>query len=89
MYLFDQLSGNTQSRDNGLILSNMNVSYRCADYSMHDTILLEVGSYPALLSVGSYQHMNLRDSDQGPFWMDAREQLSSKYDVLTNGSTVK
>ena len=67
MYLFDQSSGHTKVRDNDIILFNMNVSYGDSDFSLHDTMLQEVGSYPDLLSVGSYQSMNFGDSDHRQF----------------------
>ena len=75
MYLFDQYSDHTKVRDDGLILYNMNVVYRGAAYSIRYTVLLEVGSYPALLSIDSCQHMSFGDSDQESFWIDAQEQL--------------
>ena len=43
MFLYDQSSGYTKLREDGLAISNMNLSYGGAVPDMHNTKILEVG----------------------------------------------
>ena len=51
MFLYYQLLGHTNIRENGLIPSNMNVSFDGVATTMHDLKILEVGPYTAALKV--------------------------------------
>ena len=57
VFLFDQSSGHTKMQNDGLVVSNMNVSYGSAIAKMHDSNIEEVGEYAGLLKVGDTQTM--------------------------------
>ena len=54
IYLFDQSCGHTKVRDYSLVISNINLSYVGTASSVHDTLLQEVGIYPAMFSVAFF-----------------------------------
>ena len=80
VFLFDQSSGHTKMRSDGLHMQNMNVSHGGAVGMMHDTVLHEVGPHPRRLNVGDAQVMYFQDDDNGPFWMAAPLQSETKHD---------
>lgn len=67
LFLFDQSSGHTKMRSDGLSISNMNISCGGALNKMRDTTVTEVGPYASTLEVGDVQRFSLVDGDNGPF----------------------
>ena len=84
VFLFDQSSGHTKMRPDGLNISNMNISFGGAVHQMSDTSVTEVGQYSSLLKVGDLQILSFTDGDDGPFWMNDAERLETKDDVVTS-----
>jgi len=84
VYLFDQSSGHTKMRPDGLNVANMNISYGGAVNQMRDTSVTEVGQYSSLLNVGDLQILSFVDGDNGPFWMNDAERLETKDDIVTS-----
>ena len=90
VFLFDQSSGHTKLRSDGLNVGSMNVSYGGATTSMHDTIISEVGPHTPTLNIGDTQVMYYTDTDDGPFWLTLQERCDTKHDTSVVGmSTVK
>ena len=82
-FLFDQSSGHCKVRVDGLIVSNMNVSYGGCAANMRDTLIKDVGIYNHSINIGDTQKMTFREEDYGPFWMDILEANNSKNDITT------
>ena len=78
LFLFDQSSGHTKMREDGLNINKMNVAYGGNVPQMHLTTIKELGPYPATLSVGQQQSLIFSDEDSGPFWMTPEQKLSKK-----------
>ena len=89
MFLFDQRSGHTKLREDGLVTRHMNVSYGSVASYMHDTTIKEPGPYPTNFSIDSVQQMSFTDDDAGLFWLDVTAQQHYKYDRVITGSTNK
>ena len=87
VFLFDQSSGHTKLRSDGLHVGSMNMSYGGATTSMHDTIVNEVGPYKSTLNIGHKQVMNFTNTDEGPFWLTSEKKLASKYNRFVEGTT--
>ena len=83
LFLFDQSSGHTKMRKDGLTTSNMNVSWGGAVPEMQSTVAKELGEFEATLNVGDIQSMIFTEEDDGPFWMTERQRLEQKTDRLT------
>ena len=88
-FLFDQSSGHTELRPDGLNVSKMNVSYGGAVTVMRDTTVTETGPYPSVLQVGDTQSLAFKDSDDGPFWMDENDRSKTKNDVALSEVVTK
>ena len=69
IFLFDQSSGHKKYREDSLNIKNINVSYGGKNTRMRDTVIKEVGPYPAMLKVGETQKMCFTEEDEGPFWL--------------------
>ena len=52
VFLFNQSSGHTKLRSDGLHIGSMNVSYDGATTLMYDTIVKELRPYQAALNIG-------------------------------------
>ena len=87
--MLDQSSGHCKVREDGLVVSKMNVNYGGKASNMRDTTIHEVGEFGAQLTVGDRQSMNFSESDRGPFWMDDAECASSKYNIEKNTNSVR
>ena len=74
-------------RDNGLVVSNMNVSYRGATNIMYDNIIEEVGGYAGMMEISNTQTMSFNNYDAGPFWMDPIEKLANKNMIESSMAT--
>ena len=59
-FLYDQSSGHTKLRSDGLSASNMNMLYDSAVPNMHDTKISEVGEHPSSIALGDIQKMNCK-----------------------------
>lgn len=82
-FLFDHDLGHTNIRVDGLYVADVNISYGGSVYSMHITMVAEVGSFKRFFAVGYMQHMVFKDSYEGPFWLSDAERLSSKFNSGT------
>ena len=89
IFLFDQSSGLTKMREDGLNVSNMNVTCGGSTLKMHDTVITEVGPHVRLFDVGETQRMYFTNDDDGPFWMNDEEKANRKFDKILQGSKVK
>ena len=69
-------------REDGLLVSTVNISYGGAANTMHDGIIQEVGPFPSLLKVGENQKMVYTKHNKGPFWTTAIDRLKTKYDLI-------
>lgn len=78
VFKFDQSSGHTKMRKDGLTTSKMNVSYGGKASNMNETTIQEVGPFKGLLTIGQKQSMVFTKDDHGPFWMNEDQRLSSK-----------
>ena len=67
VFLFDQSSGHTKKRNDGLVASRLNVSYEGGSPSMHDTNIKDFGMFPSILSIGDTQQLSFQESDISPF----------------------
>ena len=85
LFLFDQSSGHTKMREDGLNTSEMNVSYGGAQKKMRDGFIHQKGTYQSAHCAGP-QRMHFVDQDDGPFWMTPDEKAATKYD-RTDGTT--
>ena len=88
LFLYDQSSGHTKMRDDGLLVSNMNISYGGAVNTMHDSVIKELDKFNSKLTIGEVQKMNFTKHDRGPFWLSPLECIKSKYDKI-HDSTIK
>ena len=89
LFLYDQSSEHTKVREDGLVVSNMNVAYGGAVASMHETTVGEIGPYPSMLKVGEQQSMLFTDSCKCPFWLKYMDKVQSRIDVSHYGSQNK
>ncbi len=80
VFLFDQSSGHTKMRSDGLHMQNMNVSHGGVVGMMHDTVIQEIGAHPSILRVGEKQVMYFLVGDDGPFWMTPALRAETKHD---------
>ena len=88
-FLFDQSSGHTKMRPDGLNLSNMNISYGGAVCIMRDTTVSEIGKYHSVLNVGDTQKCSFESDDKGPFWMTDEQKLAAKNDIVLSERITK
>ena len=89
VFLFDQSSGHTKKRNDGLVASRLNVSYGGGSPTMHDTVVEDFGMFPSILSLGDTQQLSFQESDIGAFWMDAEARLNSKFDTNIGGTSCR
>ena len=89
VFLFDQSSGHTKLRVDGLNANNMNVSYGGVINEMHNTEIKELGPFTAQLSIGDTQVMSFVDEDAGPFWMTPKERIRLREDEVVERFTTK
>ena len=82
LFLYDQSSGHTKMRDDGLLVNNMNISYGGVVNTMHDSVIKELGPYQSLLKIGDVQKMIFTKHDRGPFWLTSLQCIKSKYDSV-------
>ena len=77
-HLYDQSAGHTKIRSDGLSINQMNVAPGGAVPLMRSTIIPEIGQYETTFKIGDEQDMVFKDGDEGPFWLNENEKVSSK-----------
>ena len=82
-YLYDQSAGHTKIRSDGLSVNQMNVSPGGAVPLMRSTIIPDIGPYQTTFKVGDEQDLVFTDGDEGPFWLNESDKLSTKNDILS------
>ena len=76
-------------RLDSLNANNMKSSYGGKAPVMYDTTIMDVGIYTSKCGVGSLKQMIFKGRHEGPFWMDKKEQIRTKYDIVVEGTTKK
>eukprot|EP00978_Attheya_sp_CCMP212_P025185 scaffold80600_cov68-Attheya_sp.AAC.3 len=92
--LFDQSSGHTFKRENGLDATNMNVGFggkNTTPMQKSDLTTSKMGDHPSKLKpddMQSFGFPNMEDcsEDDGPFWMTKEEHLPSQDDAFATGT---
>ena len=69
-------------RDDGLLVSNMNISYGGAVNTIHDSVIKELGPFESKLKICEVQKMVFTKHDRGPFWLSSLECIKSKYELI-------
>lgn len=65
--LFDQSSGYKKLREDGLNVTNTNVSYGDVITVIHKTTIEDIGPYPATLAIDEAELIVFDDNHPGPF----------------------
>ena len=86
VFLFDQSSGHSKQRPDGLNATRMNKSFGGRNTLMRETKIETVqgylGTYNSILHPGDTQHLTFLQSDQGPFWLTSTQAESCCHDVV-------
>ena len=88
-FMYDQSSGHTKMRSDGLLAGNMNLSYGGAVIKMRNTKIMELGPYDSILNIGDAQNMHFSPHDNGPFWMRPIDRIAKKYDKILSYEIVR
>ena len=79
LFLFDQSSGHTKMKHDGLNADKMNVSFGSKE-KIRDTVVAEVGTYLSTHRVGDVHLMHFVEKDDGPFWLTTEERIVFRND---------
>ncbi len=79
----DQSSVHGHMRDGSLNANTMSVRFGDKKGKLRKTKTEDVGTYERVLNVGDFQLMNFEENDNGPFYLNPKEQTRRKYDRLT------
>ena len=87
VFLFDQSSGHSKQRPDGLNATRMNKSFGGRNTLMRETKIETVqgyylGTYNSILHPGDTQCLTFLQSDQGPFWLTPTQAELCRHDVV-------
>ena len=86
LFLFDQSSGYSKQRPDGLNATRMNKSFGGRNTLMRETKIETVqgylGTYNSILHPGDTQCLTFLQSDQGPFWLTPTQAELCRHDVV-------
>ena len=67
LFLYDQSSGHTKMRPDSLSATNTNVGVGGVHATMRNSVIQDLGPFPATLEIGEVQQMMFQENDIGPF----------------------
>ncbi len=82
LLLFDNSTGHSKGRVNGLNVNNMNKNYGGKQHKLHPNVITAncLGPYSPKLRPGDTQRFTFEGGDEGPFYLDIRTRAAKKYD---------
>ena len=84
LLLFDNSTGHSKGRMNGLNVNNMNKNYGGKQQKLHPSVITAncLGPYSPKLRPGDTQRFTFEEGDEGPFYLEERTRAAKKYDFL-------
>jgi hypothetical protein len=83
VFLFDNSTGHSKGRRNGLNVNNMNKNFGGKQDKLHSSVVSArcLGPFSPKLEPGDEQTFCFEEEDEGPFYLSATERGQRKYDM--------
>jgi hypothetical protein len=84
-FLFDNSTGHSKGRKNGLNVNNLKKLFGGKQDQLHPSVLTEqcLGPFSPKLQPGDEQTFVFQEEDEGPFYLTVLEREQRKYDTHT------